>query len=74
MITWDSGRARFNYRVAGIALDGDRVLLVRADGYDFWFMPGGRGELLEPARDTLRREMRAELGVAVEVGRVAGSS
>ncbi len=70
MITFDEGKARFNYRVAGIALDGDRVLLHRADWEEFWYLPGGRGELLEPARETLRREMREELGVEIEVGRL----
>lgn len=70
MITFDEGETRFNYRMAGIALDGDRVLLHRMDWENFWSLPGGRGELLEPARETLRREMREELGVEVEVGRL----
>ncbi len=70
MITFDEGKARFNYRVVGIALDGSRVLLHRADWERFWYLPGGRGELLEPARETLKREMREELGVEIEVGRL----
>ena len=68
MITFDRGAARFNYRVAGIALDGDRVLLQRAR--DFWFLPGGRCELLESSEETLRREMCEELGVVAHVERL----
>ncbi|MBI2912664.1 MAG: NUDIX hydrolase [Chloroflexi bacterium] len=70
IITFDQGKARFNLRVVGVALDAARVLLHRGEEDDFWTLPGGRGEFLEPATDTLRREMREELGVAVQVGRL----
>jgi 8-oxo-dGTP pyrophosphatase MutT (NUDIX family) len=70
MITYDSGPARFNYRIAGVAIDRGRVLVQRAESDDFWCLPGGRAELLEPATATLVREMREELGVEVGVGRL----
>jgi len=70
MIVFEQGKVRFNLRVVGIALDGERVLVHRGERDDFWTLPGGRGELLEPARDTLAREMREEMGVDVEVGRL----
>lgn len=70
MITFERGDIRFNYRVVGIALDGERVLLHRWETDDFWALPGGRGELLEPATETLTREMREELGVEVRVERL----
>jgi ADP-ribose pyrophosphatase YjhB (NUDIX family) len=70
VITFDEGNLRFNYRVVGTAIDGDRVLLHKAEDEDFWTLPGGRGELLEPARETLEREMREELDVEIRVGRL----
>jgi ADP-ribose pyrophosphatase YjhB (NUDIX family) len=70
MITFDEGRVRFTNRVVGIALDGDRVLLHRTDDMQFWALPGGRAELLEPSPETLKREMREEIGVEVEVERL----
>jgi 8-oxo-dGTP pyrophosphatase MutT (NUDIX family) len=70
MIRVDKGDARFNYRVAGVAVHDDSVLLHKADGDDFWAFPGGRAELGERAEQTLLREMREEIGVAVEVGRL----
>ena len=70
MITFEQGSVRFNYRVVGIALDGDRVLLHRWEKDDFWALPGGRGELLEPAEETLAREMREELGVDIRIERL----
>lgn len=70
MLTFDRDGARFTYRVVAVVLDGDRVLLHRAERDDFWALPGGRAELLEPAATGLRREMREELGVEVRVGRL----
>jgi ADP-ribose pyrophosphatase YjhB (NUDIX family) len=70
MITFGIGSMRFIYRVVGVALDQDRVLLHRAENEDFWTMPGGRCELLEPATDTLKREMLEELEAEVTVGRL----
>lgn len=70
MITFDVGGVRFVYRTVGVAIDGGRVLLHQAEGDDFWSMPGGRVEPLEPSPDALRREMREEIGVAVRVERL----
>ena len=70
MITWRDDQICFTYRVVGVAIEDGRVLLHRAEMDDFWALPGGRGELLEPAMDTLRREMQEELGIAVEVVRL----
>jgi ADP-ribose pyrophosphatase YjhB (NUDIX family) len=69
MITFTQANTRFTYRVVGVAIEDGRVLLHRAESDDFWALPGGRGELLEPAAATLRREMREELDLDVEVVR-----
>ena len=70
MITFDEGNLRFNYRIAGVAIEDGRVLLETVASQDFWFLPGGRGEFLEPSSETLKREMIEELGVKVKVGRL----
>ena len=70
MITFNRGKAQFSHRAVAIILHGDRVLLQRAETDDFWFLPGGRVELLEPSTDALRREMREELDVEVHVERL----
>src|SRR5262245_3617383 len=70
MIRFDKRNQRFNYRVVGIAIYENQVLLHRAEDEYFWTFPGGRGELGEPATETLKREMREELGVEVEVVRL----
>jgi ADP-ribose pyrophosphatase YjhB (NUDIX family) len=70
MLTFDVGAARFNYRVAGVTVERDRVLLHRADAEDFWTLPGGRVEHGEVASTALHRELQEELGCEVEVGRL----
>jgi ADP-ribose pyrophosphatase YjhB (NUDIX family) len=70
MIVYSTEHGRFNYRVAGLCLHEGHVLLHRALTDDFWVLPGGRVELLEPATESLRREMREELESDVEVGRL----
>ena len=70
MISFEVGGSIFNYRVAGLAVDGDKVLLHRAEIDDFWSLPGGRVEAGESSREALVREMREEMGVDIVVGRL----
>jgi ADP-ribose pyrophosphatase YjhB (NUDIX family) len=70
MITFDKGLTRFTYRIVGVALYNNHVLLHKAVHENFWSLPGGRAELLEPATETLKREMREELGVEIAVERL----
>lgn len=69
-VFWSTEHGRFLYRVAGVCVDRQHVLLQQEIGTDFWFVPGGRCQLMETAADTLRREMQEELAVAVRVGRL----
>ena len=70
MITFDKDQNRFKYRVAGVCLHEDHVLLTRAEGDEYWILPGGRVELDEDTRTTLDREMREELACEVRLGRL----
>ena len=70
MITFTKDNVRFNYRIAGVVIHNGRVLLSRVEGWNFWFLPGGRAEMMEPAQETLRREMREELATNVEIERL----
>ena len=68
MISFDTGALRFQLRAAAVITRGDAILLHRAEGDDFWALPGGRVEPGESGADTLVREMREELGAAVRPG------
>jgi ADP-ribose pyrophosphatase YjhB (NUDIX family) len=70
MICFDQGNHRFNYRIVGVAIHDNSVLLHRAGGEPFWTLPGGRAEHGEAAEQTLTREMREELDTDVHVDRL----
>ena len=70
MIAFDVAGARFNYRVVGACVHEGYALLHRAEHDDFWSLPGGRCDILEPSAEALRREMREELAVEVGVERL----
>ncbi len=63
MITFDEDHIRFTNCIVGVAFDRERVLLHRTDDMNFWALPGGRAELLEPSPQMLIREMQEEIGI-----------
>lgn len=70
MITFNQGDECFNFRIAGIAIDNNHILLHRAVGEAFWTCPGGRAEIGETTSQTLIREIKEELNEDVEVIRL----
>jgi len=70
MIQFEAGDNLFNYRVVGVAVHNESVLLHQEPGDRFWTFPGGRAEFGETAEQTLIREMREELGIDVKVSRL----
>ena len=60
----------------GVAIkDGNRILLSRRanePNIGKWSVPGGLVELGEGVRDAAKREMKEELGLNIEIGKLAG--
>ncbi|MFB9906514.1 NUDIX domain-containing protein [Allokutzneria oryzae] len=59
---------RFIDRVAWLNVREGKVLGARSRGNDVFYLPGGKREPGESDVDTLRREVREELGVDVLTG------
>lgn len=57
----------FNFRVAGIAVYNDKILLHKTPSDHFWSLPGGRVDVFELTKETLQREMVEETGMKVDV-------
>ncbi len=68
MVEFDHSQGRFNYRVAGVAVHNGRVLLDRNTRNNYWVLPGGHPELMEPMAVALQREIEEEIGSKVVVG------
>ena len=64
-ISFKFEEGKFNYRVGCILTDGDRLLVMRDEGTDGYYLPGGRIHFGEKAADAAVREMQEELGAAV---------
>ena len=55
---------RFNARTSALIYNNEqnKVLLFNVEGRDFYLLPGGRIEELEESSDTIRREIKEEIG------------
>ena len=69
-ISFKAEKGSFNYRVGGVALQGDKVLLVTEDRFDFWYLPGGRVSMFETSEQALHREIIEELGETPTIERL----
>ena len=57
---------RFNARTSALIYNKDKskILLFNVEGRDFYMLPGGRIEELEESSDTIKREIKEEIGWA----------
>ncbi len=70
---FETEKGIFNYRVAGVCLVNDHVLLHKEVDGTHWSLPGGRVGVAEASQEALRREFQEELGVEVSVRRLLWS-
>lgn len=68
-----SGTPKHSVSVAGVVInDNQQVLLVQRRDNGHWEPPGGVLELAETFEEGVRREVREETGVTIEVDRLSG--
>jgi 8-oxo-dGTP diphosphatase len=70
---WSGNSAPFRIGVFALIFDEDqRVLLARRRDIDWWNLPGGGVEHGETVEQAVRREVREETGLEVEVNYLVG--
>lgn len=70
MIRLDKKPQLFSFRVAGVMLHNDHLLVQRGIHDNYWALPGGRAEIGESSEQTIIREMQEELDRAVSIERL----
>lgn len=70
MITFERDHNKFNFRVAGIAIHNHRILLHTTEKDDFWNLPGGRVEFNESTDQTIKREIKEELDIEIQMSKL----
>ncbi|MGG3573887.1 NUDIX hydrolase [Bacillus gobiensis] len=69
-VVFQTEKAVFNYRVAGILIKNGHVLLHKDVNDKHWALPGGRVEITEESQSSIKREFREELGIDIKVDRL----
>ncbi|WP_427137484.1 NUDIX hydrolase [Psychrobacillus psychrodurans] len=69
-ISFKTTEGRFNYRVAGLIVKDNKLLIMQDKGQPYFYVPGGRIKMNEKSEDAVKREIQEELGVEVKVNRM----
>ncbi|MCF1482635.1 MULTISPECIES: NUDIX hydrolase [Rhizobium/Agrobacterium group] len=70
MIRLDKKPQLFTFRVAGVILHNDHLLVQRSVNESYWALPGGRAEIGETSEQTIIREMQEEIDRTVRIERL----
>lgn len=62
-ISIENEKYRFKYRVSGILIKNNKLLVVRINNNKFYCLPGGHVELMENTKDAIIREYKEETGI-----------
>lgn len=58
---------KFNYRVCAIIISNGKILAMKDEHISHYYLPGGRVQFGETAEQALIREIKEELGVAINI-------
>lgn len=65
-----SNNYKFKFRVAGLLIIDNKLLVVRINNSDFYFLPGGHVRLMENTKDAILREFKEETKIDTVVDRL----
>lgn len=67
--TFKTDQGVFNYRVCGIIINDNKILVTKDNFSPYYYLPGGRLNLHESANDAVVRELEEELDIKVSINR-----
>ena len=66
-ISIENEEYRFKYRVSGILIKDNKLLVVKINNNKFYCLPGGHVELMENTKDAVIREFKEETGIDTSI-------
>ncbi|MBU3191856.1 NUDIX domain-containing protein [Clostridium bowmanii] len=69
-ISFKTDEGRFNYRVAGIIVHNNKLLIMKDACSPYFYIPGGRVKMNELSENAISREVREELHVNIKINRL----
>ncbi len=68
-ICFNTEKGVFNYRVCAVIINNDRLLTLKDNHAEYYYLPGGRVKFNETAQSALIRELREELEIDARIVR-----
>lgn len=68
-LTFKTDNGRFNYRVGAILIKDGKVLVVKNELSAYYYSVGGRVHFDETTKEAVKREVKEELGIDLEIER-----
>lgn len=69
-ITFKTEVGRFNYRVAGILIHNNKLLIMKDENSPYYYIPGGRVRMHETSESAIIREIKEEVQIEIKVNRL----
>ena len=66
----DEGTKKFNYRVALLSINNNKILLQKAEKDNYYSLIGGRVQLFEDSEQAIIREVKEETGVLLDINEI----
>lgn len=66
-LTFKTENGKFNYRVCAVIIHDNKVLAMKDNHADYYYLPGGRVQFNETAENAVLRELKEELNIDANI-------